>query len=63
MSQRCAVCGKGPTVGMYVPHSQRRTKRRFMPNLQRIRVVAGGAVVKQLVCTSCIKSNKVARPG
>lgn len=63
MSQRCTVCGKGPTVGMHVPHSQRRTKRRFMPNLQKIRVVAGGEVRKQLVCTSCIRANKVARPG
>lgn len=34
MSARCQVTGTGPGFGHNVSHSQRRTKRRFNPNLQ-----------------------------
>ena len=33
MSQVCQVTGKKPLVGRNVSHSNRKTKRRFMPNL------------------------------
>jgi large subunit ribosomal protein L28 len=34
MSKFCQVTGKGPAVGNRVSHSQIKTKRRFLPNLQ-----------------------------
>lgn len=34
MSKVCQVTGKGPVVGNNVSHSQIKTKRRFLPNLQ-----------------------------
>ncbi len=34
MSRKCAVTGKKPMVGNNVSHSNRKTKRRFMPNIQ-----------------------------
>ncbi|HLT26903.1 MAG TPA: 50S ribosomal protein L28 [Zeimonas sp.] len=34
MSRVCQVTGKGPMVGHNVSHANRRTKRRFLPNLQ-----------------------------
>jgi large subunit ribosomal protein L28 len=34
MSKRCQITGKGVQVGHNVSHSKRRTKRRFLPNLQ-----------------------------
>ncbi len=34
MSKVCQVTGKGPVVGNKVSHSQIKTKRRFLPNLQ-----------------------------
>ena len=34
MSRKCAVTGKKPIVGNNVSHSKRRTKRRFLPNIQ-----------------------------
>ncbi|BBP42534.1 50S ribosomal protein L28 [Thiosulfativibrio zosterae] len=34
MSRVCQVTGKGPAVGNNVSHSQRKTRRRFLPNLQ-----------------------------
>ena len=35
------------------------TKRRFNPNLQRVRIVVGGAPQRAYVCTRCLKSGKV----
>jgi large subunit ribosomal protein L28 len=35
------------------------TKRRFNPNLQRIRVVVGGTPQRAYVCTRCLKAGKV----
>ncbi|MCA6062431.1 50S ribosomal protein L28 [Thalassolituus marinus] len=34
MSKVCQVTGKGPVVGNNVSHSNIKTKRRFLPNLQ-----------------------------
>ncbi|GLU48928.1 50S ribosomal protein L28 [Nocardiopsis ansamitocini] len=34
MSQVCQVTGKAPAFGNNVSHSNRRTKRRFDPNIQ-----------------------------
>jgi len=35
------------------------TKRRFEPNLQRVRAVIGGKVTRAYVCTRCLKAGKV----
>ena len=37
MARVCQVTGKGPMVGNKVSHANNRTKRRFLPNLQRRR--------------------------
>ena len=37
MARVCAVTGKTPMVGNNVSHAHNKTKRRFMPNLQRRR--------------------------
>ena len=37
MARVCQVTGKGPMVGHNVSHANNKTKRRFMPNLQRRR--------------------------
>ncbi|MGC9386315.1 MAG: 50S ribosomal protein L28 [Hydrogenovibrio sp.] len=34
MSRVCQVTGKKPVVGNNVSHSHRKTRRRFLPNLQ-----------------------------
>ena len=39
MSKICQVTGRKPKAGMNVSHSHRRTKRRFLPNLMKKRVV------------------------
>ncbi len=61
MARRCAVCGKEPVTGNRVSHSHHKTKRRFLPNLQRVRVLLDGSPKRALVCTACLKAGKVKR--
>ncbi len=59
MSRMCAFCGKKPMVGCHVSHAHNVNKRRFNPNLQRVRAVRNGRVQKIMACTSCIKKGLV----
>jgi large subunit ribosomal protein L28 len=61
MARRCAVCGKEAHTGNTVSHSHHKTKRRFEPNLQRVRALIGGTRRRAMVCTRCIKAGKVTR--
>lgn len=59
MAAVCEICGKRPSFGMNVSHSHRRTKRRWSPNIQRVRAVVGGGTRRIDVCTSCLRAGKV----
>jgi len=72
--RRCAVCGKGAVKGRTYSHKGslkkkggvgRRTTRvnprRFLPNLQRLRLKLDGAVRRALVCVACLKSGRVVK--
>jgi large subunit ribosomal protein L28 len=74
MARRCDICGKGPHFGNSIVrhglskksggiglHTTGVTRRRFLPNLQRIRAKVNGGTRTMNVCTSCIKGNKVAK--
>jgi len=61
MSKRCEICGKGSGVGNKVSHANNRTKRRWYPNLQYVRVLIQGKVKRLWVCTRCIKAQKVVK--
>ena len=62
VSKRCTVCDKGPASGHNVSHSNVKTNRRWMPNLQSVRAVIKPGLVRKLkVCTSCLKAGKVTR--
>lgn len=61
MSKMCEVCGKKPLVGHNISHAHNLTKRRFNPNLQRVKTLQKGRVKKMLVCTSCIKSGHIVK--
>ena len=61
MSKICEICGKKPLTGNNVSHAHNITKRRFNPNLQRVRAVLNGRTKKIMVCTSCIKSGNVVK--
>ena len=58
---RCYVCEKGVTYGNNVSHANNKTRRTWKPNLQVVRVVAGGKTVKVKVCTRCLAAGKVQR--
>ncbi len=62
MAKFCEICGKGPQFGNNVSHAHNLTKRRWNPNLQRVRAVLGGTVRKIRVCTQCLKAGKVRKP-
>jgi len=68
----CAICGKGAVSGRVYTHrgmlkkkggvgrrTVRSNKRRFLPNLQRVRVILHGTVRRLEICTACIKSGRV----
>jgi len=61
MSKRCDICGKGPMVGHNVSHAHNLTKRRWLPNLQKVKVKINGSTKRLRVCTSCIKSGRVVK--
>jgi len=59
MSKVCAICGKKPGFGNSRSHSMVATKRRFNPNLQRVRMLLDGHPTRAYVCTRCLKAGKV----
>ena len=61
MAKMCEICGKKPMVGSNISHAHNVTKRRFEPNLQRVRTVRDGRVVRMMVCTRCIRSGEVVK--
>lgn len=59
MARKCDICGKKPIVGFKVSHSNRKTKRRWLPNLHKMKVLVDGKVKKLNVCMKCLKAGKV----
>ncbi|MEE8558607.1 MAG: 50S ribosomal protein L28 [Myxococcota bacterium] len=61
MAQLCALCGRRPSSGNRVSHANNKTKRRWNPNLQRVRAKVGKGVRRIRVCTRCLRSGKVTK--
>lgn len=63
MAKKCQVCGKGPATGNNVSHAHNKTRRRWLPNLQSVKVeVSKGNNKRMRVCTSCIRSGSIVKP-
>lgn len=63
MAKVCHICGKGPATGNNVSHAHNKTRRRWLPNLKKVRMVSeSGAVRRARVCTRCIRSGAVVKP-
>jgi len=61
MANKCEICGKGPVTGNNVSHAHNKTKKRWLPNLQKVHVKkSNGNKLSMKVCASCIRSGKVA---
>ena len=74
MARICEICGKGPRSGNTITRRGLEKKkggiglnttgvhrRRFLPNIQKIRVRENGGVRHRRICAACIKSGKVAK--
>ncbi len=60
MARVCYVCAKGPAFGNNVSHANNKTRRRWLPNLRRVRIVTETGEAKQVrVCTRCISAGKI----
>ena len=59
MAKMCEVCGKAPVFGNRISHAHNVSSRRWMPNLQSVRVKVGSAVRRMRVCTRCLRSGKI----
>jgi len=59
LAQRCEICGKGTLSGNSVSHANNATKRKWNPNLQRVRARVEGRVRNIDVCTRCLRSGRV----
>jgi large subunit ribosomal protein L28 len=58
MSRRCELTGKTRQIGHKVSHSNRKTKRRFLPNLLNVTLqsVALGRSVRMRISANALKS-------
>lgn len=59
MAQSCYYCEKKRLVGFNVSHAHNKTKKRSYPNLQQVRAVIQGTVIRVKACTRCIRSGVV----
>lgn len=72
MARVCDICGKKPLMGKTIARRGIAKKsggiglkttgisiRRFLPNLQRVRVLVHGGIRTLRVCVKCIKAGKV----
>jgi len=59
MARKCSVCGRSARVGSKISHADNVTKRRFLINLQRVKVKIGAETRRVLVCTRCLGAGKV----
>jgi large subunit ribosomal protein L28 len=75
MPKSCEVCGKAPTVGNSITTRGKakylggvgrkvtgKSKRKFRPNLQRVKVEINGQVMTIRVAVSVIRSGLIKRP-
>jgi large subunit ribosomal protein L28 len=74
MAKVCDMCGKGPRTGNRIIrhglakkkggiglHTTGVTRRRFLPNLQKVRAMVDGAPRTMRICMSCLKSPKLTK--
>ncbi len=74
MLKICAICGKKPIAGKILVRKglakkkggtgskiSRRNIRKFLPNLQRMRILVNGHPKRVYVCTKCIKKGELVR--
>lgn len=58
MSKRCEITGKGVQTGNNVSHSNRKSRRRFMPNVQQVTLMSDalGQSIRMRVTVSTLRT-------
>jgi len=58
MARRCELTGKSVLVGHRVSHSNRKTKRRFLPNLLNVTLMSDalGRSIRLRICANALKT-------
>ena len=58
MSRRCQLTGKGVQYGNNVSHAHNKTRRRYLPNLQKVSLMSDllGRTIQLRVSTAAIRS-------
>jgi large subunit ribosomal protein L28 len=59
MAMKCELCGKGPHFGNVISHANNTRRRRWNPNLRRVRGLVNGAKKQMRVCAACIRAGRV----
>lgn len=62
MAKVCQICGKGPQFGNNVSHAHNLSRRKWSPNLQRVRAHINGTTRRIRVCAKCLKTGRVQKP-
>lgn len=75
MSRACELCGRSTQVGNKLVRRglakakggvgkkiTGKTKRKFKPNIQKVRAVMNGTVRRVKVCTRCMKKGRIEKP-
>lgn len=74
MLKKCMICAKGEMQGRAISRkgmakakggtgkkTTRTTRRNFLPNLHKMRIILNDKLVTAYVCAKCIKAGKVQR--
>lgn len=56
---RCEICGKRPQFGHQISHAHNVSSRKYLPNIQRVRALVGGASRYVSVCTRCLRAGRI----
>lgn len=58
MSRRCSITGKGVQAGNNVSHAHNKTRRRFLPNIQKTTLLSDalGQAISLKLSTNAIRS-------
>ncbi len=61
MARRCGLTGKGVQAGNMVSHSKRKTRRRFLPNIQNVSLISDilGKTIPLSVTASTLRSIEI----
>lgn len=75
MARVCEICGKRTRTGNQITRRglakakggvgrrvTGRSKRKFKPNIQKVRAQVGGNVKRVRACTRCLKAGKITKP-